>query len=58
MACADGSSFACGPCLARMTYDAPGVTKQLKFDDKGDLTEPAFVMYSWNDGKYQLATGK
>ena len=25
----------------------------LKFDDKGDLTEPAFVMYSWNDGKYQ-----
>jgi branched-chain amino acid transport system substrate-binding protein len=30
----------------------------LKFDDKGDLTEPACVMYSWNDGKYQLATGK
>ncbi|MGF7205868.1 branched-chain amino acid transport system substrate-binding protein [Skermanella aerolata] len=38
--------------------DFDTVIGPLKFDDKGDLTEPAFVMYSWNNGKYQTVAGK
>ncbi|QQP87749.1 ABC transporter substrate-binding protein [Skermanella sp. TT6] len=36
--------------LREGTFDT--VIGPLDFDDKGDLTEPAYVMYSWQDGKY------
>lgn len=30
----------------------------LDFDDKGDLTKPAYVMYSWQDGKYRQVSAR
>lgn len=29
----------------------------LQFDKKGDLTDPAFKLYEWQNGKYQYLTG-
>jgi len=28
------------------------VLGELKFNDKGDVTLPGYVMYEWKDGKY------
>ena len=34
------------------TGDFATVIGSLKFDDKGDVTLPGYVMYEWKDGKY------
>ncbi|EWY42054.1 ABC transporter [Skermanella stibiiresistens SB22] len=46
---------AVGAAMREGTFDT--VIGTLDFDDKGDLTKPAFVMYSWNGGKYQEVAG-
>ena len=32
------------------------VLGELKFNDKGDVTLPGYVMYEWKDGKYDYIT--
>ena len=32
------------------TYDAPGITKQMKWDDKGEVTDKTIFAYEVKDG--------
>ncbi len=37
------------------TFDT--VLGPIKFDEKGDVTDPKYVMYKWHDGKYDEISG-
>ena len=37
------------------TFDT--VLGPIKFDEKGDVTDPKYVMYKWHDGKYEEIAG-